>query len=123
MRGLLAVVVALGVGYFVYQSYFSQGGPAGGPPQQQIDVVGVETDLRSMATAERQFFVTHGRYATLEELENQELLTGGAERRGYRFTADVNGSTGFSIVAEPVDPDKAQWPTLSIDETMQVSRQ
>jgi hypothetical protein len=123
MRGLVALVLALGIGYFVYQTYLVQHSPAGVAPQQQIDLVGIESDLRSMAGAERQFFAAHGRYASFEELEHQELLSGGAERRGYRFTAEVNGSTGFTILAEPIDPDKAEWPTLSIDESMQITRQ
>lgn len=124
MKGLslVALVLALATGYVLYQRYLVQGLPDGMPPQQQIDVVGVESDLRTMAAAERQFFASQGRYATLEQLASEGLLSGGTDRRGYRFTADVDSSTSFTIVAEPADPDKAGWPTMSIDESMQITR-
>jgi hypothetical protein len=63
---------------------------------------------------------TRGAYATLEQLESEGLLVGGTERRGYRFTAQIDGTIGFTITAEPIDPYKADWPTLTIDETMEI---
>jgi hypothetical protein len=126
MRGfatLVGLVLALAGGYFVYQNSIRQHDFGDSPPQHQIDVVGVESALRSMANAERQFLATHGRYGTLDDLEREGLLQGGTERRGYRFTADAEGSRSFSIVAEPVDPDKAEWPTLVIDESMEITQQ
>jgi hypothetical protein len=126
VKGLSALVVlalALGAGYLVYQNYATQAGLVDQPPQQQIDVVGVESDLRSMANAERQLMATRGTYATLEELEREGLLVGGTERRGYSYTAQIDGTSGFTITAEPIDPDKADWPTLTIDETMEIVRQ
>lgn len=120
---LVALVFALATGYVVYQRFLVDAAPSGAPPQQQIDLVGIESDLRSMAAAERQFFVSQGRYGSLEQLASEGLLSGGAERRGYRFTADVDGANGFTIVAEPVDPGKADWPTLRIDQSMQITRE
>ena len=125
MRGfatLVGLVIALGGAYFVYQNHLVQGEFADEPPQLQIDTIGIENDLRSIANAERQFLATRGTYGTLEQLEREGLLPGGAERRGYRFTAGVDGNRAFSIVAEPVDPGKAEWPTLVIDESMEITR-
>jgi opacity protein-like surface antigen len=93
------------------------------PPQQQIDVVGIKSELLAIGQAERQYFVTHSTYATLDELEQDKLLTGGANRRGYVFTVQVDGSQGFTATASPQDADKQNWPTLSMDQTMQVSQQ
>lgn len=123
LTGILGVVLALWAGYFVYQNYTAQQDLLDRPPQQQIDVIGVESDLRSMANAERQFLATRGTYAPLEQLERDGLLPGGTERRGYRYSAEIDGDRGFTILAEPVDPAKADWPTLSIDESMQITRQ
>ena len=90
------------------------------PPQQQIDVVGIKSELLAIGQAERQYFVTHSAYGTLDDLEQDKLLTGGANRRGYVFAAQVDGSQSFTVTATPQDPDKQNWPTLSIDQTMQV---
>ena len=93
------------------------------PPQQQIDVVGIKSELLAIGQAERQYFVTHSTYGTLDELEQDKLLTGGANRRGYVFTVQVDGSQGFTATASPQDAGKQNWPTLSMDQTMQVSQQ
>jgi hypothetical protein len=92
------------------------------PPQQQIDVVGIRSELLSIGQAERQYFVTHSSYGTLDDLEQDKLLTGGADRRGYTFTVQVDGAQGFTVTAAPSDPEKEKWPTLSMDQTMQVSQ-
>jgi hypothetical protein len=91
------------------------------PPQQQIDVVGIRSELLAIGQAERQYFVTHSAYGTLDDLQQDKLLTGGADRRGYTFTMQVDGAQGFTVTAAPSDPGKEKWPTLSMDQTMQVS--
>jgi len=42
-------------------------------------------------------------------------------RGGYEFSAQLDGGQGFTVTAVPSDPDKQHWPTLAIDQTMQVS--
>ena len=92
-----------------------------GPPQQQIDVVGIRAELLAIGKAEGNYLVTHSTYATLEQLQQDSLLTGGADRRGYVFSVAVNGSEGFTVTATPSDADKKGWPTLAMDQTMQVT--
>src|SRR5579871_4746736 len=58
----------------------SCGGKAA-PPQQQIDVVSIRSELLTIGQAERQYFVAHSTYGTLDDLEREQLLTGGANRR------------------------------------------
>ena len=62
----------------------------------------------------------NGKYATLEELASADLLPGGTEQRGYRYTATIS-ATGFTITATPTAADKTGWPTLEITEAMQVT--
>jgi hypothetical protein len=107
----------------VYQNYASQRELLDRPPQQQIDVVAIESQLRAMANAERQFFATRGAYASLEQLESDGFLSGRREHRGYRFSAEVDGDRGFTILAEPIDPAKEDWPVLSIDQSMHITRE
>ncbi len=97
-------------------------GKAAPPPQQQIDVVSIRSELLTIGQAERQYFVAHSTYGTLDDLEREQLLTGGANRRGYTFTVEPDGTQGFTATATPEDPGKQNWPTLSIDQTMQVTQ-
>ena len=121
MLAILGVVVALGVGLYLYQR--SAARPHGESPMEQIDTVAIRQRLLTIAQTERQYQVTHGTYATLEQLSQANLLPGGTEQRGYRFTAVVNGSSGFTITATPIDTNKAGWPTLVVTERMQVTEQ
>ena len=95
--------------------------PAAAPPQQQIDVAGIRSELLAIGQAEGHYLVSHSRYATLDELQQDSLLTGGADRRGYRFTAAIDGGQGYTITATPADPAKQGWPTLAMTQTMQIT--
>jgi hypothetical protein len=115
--GILGVVIVLCVGLFLYQRSIQE--MPEGNPQQQIDTVAIRQRLLAIGQTERQYQAANGKYATLEELAAAELLPGGTEQRGYTYTADVTATT-FTITATPTAADKADWPTLSISETMQV---
>lgn len=124
MRGLAAIlglVVVLGGGYFVYQTYMTETNLAQTPPQQQIDIVGIRSDLLAIGQAERQYLNTRAAYGTLEQLRDESLVTVGAEQRGYLFSVAVDGNRGFKVTATPSDANKVGWPTLTIDETMQIT--
>jgi len=117
--GFIGVVAVLAVGYFVVQQSVGSG-PDQASPQEQIDVVSIRHQLLTIAQAERQYLATHGEYATIEQLAQDDLLPGGAEVRGYAFSAVATGASGFMITATPIDPEKADWPVLEIDESMEV---
>jgi hypothetical protein len=102
---ILALVIVLAIIWFVIKSQFASGPAGGQPPKEVIDVVGVKSDL-------------------LAELQQDGAITfSGANRRGYSYTAEVDGGEHFKITAAPSDPAKIHWPTLSIDETMEVAQQ
>jgi len=123
VASILGLLVVLGVGYVVYQKSMTQGPVGQAPPQQQIDVVGIRSELLAIGQAERQYLVTHSAYGTLDQLQDDRLLTSGANERGYVFSMAVDGSRGFTATATPSDPGKAGWPTLAINETMQITGQ
>jgi hypothetical protein len=101
---------------------FSVGcGQPAAPPQQHIDTVGIRSELLAIAQAEGQYLVAHSTYGTLDELRQDNLLTGSTDRRGYAFVVAVDGSQAFTVTASPVDPDKKGWPTLAMDQTRQIS--
>lgn len=122
--GLLGLVIALAVGYFIFKAQFTQGPTGGAPPKQVIDVVGVKNDLLAIAQAERMYLASHGTYASVDQLQQEgSLAFSGTNRRGYNYVAEVDDGQHFRITATPSDPAKEGWPTLAIDETMQISQQ
>jgi hypothetical protein len=118
--GLVSIVLVLGVGYVLMQRSVG-GGPDQASPEEQIDVVSVRQQLLVIGQAERQYLAIKGTYATLEQLQEEDLLPGGIELRGYSFSAVADGATGFTVTATPSDASKAEWPVLEIDERMQVA--
>jgi hypothetical protein len=124
MRGaatLVGLLIVLGAGYVVYQKSLPTGSVGQVAPQEQIDLIGVRAELLSIGQAERQYLLQHGAYGTLDQLTQDKMLIG-ADRRGYTFTVTVDGSRGFTATARPARPDRAAWPTLAMDETMQISQ-
>lgn len=116
---LIAVVIVLGIGFFIYERRAAEL-TQGGSPQEQIDVTAIRQRLLTIAQTERQYQASNGKYATLEELAAENLLPGGTEQRGYTYTAEIR-SAGFTITATPTEPSKKDWPTLEITDTMSVT--
>ena len=116
--GILGIVIALCAGLYLYQQSIEE--VPEGNPQQQIDTVAIRQRLLAIGQTERQYQATNGKYARLAELEAADLLPCGTEQRGYTYTAEITANS-FTITATPTAQDKAAWPTLSINETMQVT--
>jgi len=122
--GIIGLVIVLAIGMFVYKSEFTQGPTGGAPPAQTIDVAGVKNELVALAQAERLYLASHGSYAGLDQLQQEGSTTvANGARRGYGFTASVDDGQHFKIIATPTDPEKKGWPTLAIDDTLQISSQ
>ena len=120
---ILGLVIVMAIIWFVMKSQYSQGPAGAQPPAETIDVVGVKRDLLSIAQAERMYLASHGSYASVDDLQQDGSLTfSGTNRRGYDYSAEVDDGQHFKITATPTDPAKTSWPTLSIDETMQVTQ-
>lgn len=115
------MVVVLAIGYYIYMTQF--GGKEGSlPPRQQIDLTAVRSDLLSLAQTERRFLAANGTFATLEQLQDTgEVQFKGLGRRGYVYLISVDDAQHFRITAKPEDPTRTDWPTLSIDETLQIT--
>jgi hypothetical protein len=118
--GLLGVVIVLGVGLYLYQQNIKEFPDEN--PVQTIDTIAIRQRLLTIGQTERTYQATNGKYATLEELAAADLLPGGTQQRGYTYTANVS-ATSFTITATPTAEDKEGWPTLTINETMQVTEQ
>ena len=121
---VLGLVIVLAIVWMVIKTQFTQGPTGAAPPKQVIDVVGVKTDLVTIAQAERLYLASHGSYASINQLQQDGAISfSAANRRGYNYAADVNDGQHFKITAAPSDPAKIGWPTLSIGENMEVTEQ
>ena len=120
--GFLGVVLALGTALYIYNAQLTRGvSTSATSPQEQIDVTGIRMALLEIAQAERTYVAAHGTYGTLEQLRGEGAPALGTDRRGYTFQLEVNGSQSFKATATPTDSNKAGWPTLSVDASMQVT--
>jgi hypothetical protein len=122
--GFVALLAVLAAGLFVYRSHLTGSGDVTqgtGNVRAAADVVGVKTDLMAIAQAERAHLALKGRYASLDELHaSGELVVDPRRvRQGYTYSADIGDRT-FTVTANYKGP--ADMPTLSIDESLQISQ-
>jgi hypothetical protein len=121
--GLLGLVIALGIGAYVYtHSAKSAADAAGGAgsPKMAIDVTGVKNDLIAFANAEKQQYALEGKYLSLDDLRAKGTSIPSDHRGRFAYTAEI-GDTDFRIVATYGGEPISGAPTrLSIDQTMQV---
>lgn len=121
--GFLGIVLALGAAFYVYNAQLTGPGAGGtASPQEQIDVTGIRMALLEIGQAERTYVAAHGTYGTFEQLRADGAPALGSDRRGYAFQLELNGSQSFKATATPTDSNKQNWPTLSIDASMQIAQ-
>lgn len=120
---VLGLVIVVAIGYWVYKAELAPGPQGGTPALQQADIAGVTSDLASIGQAERLYLASHGSYASLDQLQQEGSIPFGGSRHGYNYSVEVQGAEHFKAVAVPAGAAKAGWPTLSVDETLQVSKE
>jgi|WetSurMetagenome_2_1015567.scaffolds.fasta_scaffold216392_2 hypothetical protein len=120
--GCIGILIVLVIGHFIYSSQIR---PAanGRSATEQVKYVSVRKDLLSLAQSERLYFATNGNYATLEQLQKSNImhLMPKSNRSGFRYDIETDGAVHFRITASPTDSSSTDLPTLSVDETMQIS--
>jgi hypothetical protein len=121
--GLIGLLIVLGIGYAIYTSQI-QHVSDGKPLKQQLDLVGVRSDLLSLAQAEKLYLAANCAYATLGQLQRSKMMSSfpTGNRAAYEYFVEVDGANHFQITARPTDPSREDLPILSIDETMQISQ-
>ncbi len=122
MRALLGLLIAAAVAVGFYYFYFTKtarlGGTAGA--MEAISTTGVKNDLNGIAHAERMFFSQNGRYAEWDELISSGALR--MEKSGratYVYSIEASAS-GFTATARYTGPAGINYPTLVIDQTMEI---
>lgn len=125
MRGLASLVLVTGVMLGIYYFYFKQMPTTdpGTAPTQAINLTGVRMDLLQIAQSERTFISQNGRCAGLDELISSDTLRmSRTEREGYTYSISCY-STEFTATGNHTPAPEGspiRYPTLAIDQTMQV---
>ena len=121
--GMAGLLIVLLIGYLIYTSQIRAVGD-GKALVNQVNLTAVRDDLLSLAQAERLHCAANGSYATLEELRRSNVMNSIPEagRSGYQYTVEVDGAAHFKITARQTDSSRSDLPTLSIDETLQLSQ-
>jgi len=121
MFGFLSVVIVLAVGMYLYSKQVqSTSAPAGAnTPQGAINITGVKSDLISIASAERRYFASEGKYASLDDLISTNYITVARQRPPYSYAVELS-SNGFRVVATRSGDNAAGTPAqLFVDENME----
>ena len=128
MRALVGLVVIAALLLGVYYFYLKRlpTGEGGTAATQSISLTGVQSDLLSIAQAERMYIVQNNSCGSMNDLVSSGALSvARAGRDGYTYSVDCSGGNGtFSIAARhapvPADAPAMHYPTMVIDQTMQV---
>ena len=119
--GFLSVVIVMAIGMYVYsrQAQSSSAAAGANSPKAAINITGVRSDLISIATSERRYFASEGRYASLDELISANYITVSRQRPPYTYEVQTS-SSGFRVVAIRSGDDTSGTPAkLSVDENME----
>ena len=117
--GFLSVVIVLGIGMYIYSRQAQSSSAAAGAsnPKAAINITGVKSDLIGIASAERLYFASEGKYASLDELIANHAVTM-RQRPPYTYEVETS-SSGFRVVATRSGDDGSGTPAqLSVDENM-----
>jgi hypothetical protein len=114
--GFLSVIIVAAVGGYFYMNQMHAVTPGGTSPKVMIDVTAVRNDLLAMANAERRYWATNAKYASLDELRNNGDVPI-PSRANYTYSADV-GDSAFKIIATYSGSDPVAPKTITVDETM-----
>jgi hypothetical protein len=119
--GFLSVVIVLAIGMYIFskQAQTSSAAAGANSPKAAINITGVRSDLISIASSERRYFATEGKYASLEELISANYVTVARQRPPYTYEVETS-STGFRVVATRSGDNTSGTPgRLSVDENME----
>jgi hypothetical protein len=123
LLGLLVVAAIVGGIYFYYVKQMPTT-DAGTAPTQAISLTGVRMDLNQIAQAERTYFASNGKCASLDELSGSGTMNlARVERDGYAYEVQCGEANQFQVVARHAPAPAGspiRYPTLAIDQNMMV---
>jgi hypothetical protein len=117
----ITVIIAVAVGMYIYSKQATSSSAAAGAnnPKAAINITAVRSDLISIASAERRYFATEGKYASFDELISSNTITVARQRPPYSYEVQTSGNS-FRVVATRSGDDSSGTPSqLTVDENME----
>jgi hypothetical protein len=117
--GFLGTIITMAIGLYIYSVQVRTLSPStgNGNPEEVATIAGVKNDLISIASAERGYLASQGRYASLDELIGGNYITIKGERPPYIYDVETTASS-FRVTATRTT--KGAPAQLWITDTMQV---
>ena len=110
------MIIVVAVGGYLYMNQMQTATPGGTTPKVTIDVTAVRNDLLAIANAERRYWATNAKYASLDELRSNGD-TPIPSRANYTYSADITDDA-FKIIATYSGSDPTTPKSITVDETM-----
>jgi hypothetical protein len=118
--GFLGLLIAVGIGAFLYSKQAQSVSPGGTAPKATIEVVGVRNDLMNIANAERRRLASDGKYVSLGDLRSNGDINMPSDKRGdYSYSVEL-AETTFLVKATYSGVDPGAPRSISVDQNMQV---
>jgi hypothetical protein len=117
--GILGTVITLAIGMYFYSLQVKTLTPAAGPSNAEdvALITGVKNDLIAIASAERGYLASQGKYASLDELISGNYITIKGERTPYIYDVEINSGSFRATATRTTKGAPAQ---LWITENMQI---
>ena len=115
------MLLAVAVGGYLYTRQVRSVTAVGGNPETTVNITAVRNDLLALANAERRYWASNAKYASLDELQtNGDIHI--PTRPTYSYSALVSENT-FKIVATYSGSDPKAPKQISVDETMAITNE
>jgi len=117
--GFVGTVVTMAIGMYIYSLQVKTLTPGAGTgnPEEVATITGVKNDLIGIASAERGYLASQGRYASLDELISGNYISIKSERPPYIYDVEINSGSFRATATRTTKGAPAQ---LWITESMQV---
>lgn len=117
--GFLGTIATMAIGMYIYSLEVKTLEPStvAGKGEEVTLITGVKNDLIGIATAERGYLASQGKYASLDELISGNYITIKGERPPYIYDVEVSSSTFRATATRTTKGAPAQ---LWIGENMQI---
>jgi hypothetical protein len=117
--GFLGTIITMAIGMYIYsvQVKTLTPGAGSGNSEEVANITGVKNDLIGIANAERSYWASQGKYASLDELKSTNYISIRGERPPYIYDVETTSSSFRATATRTTKGAPAQ---LWIDDSMQV---
>jgi len=116
--GFLGTIATMAIGMYIYSLEVKTLEPSTAGNGEEVTLIsGVKNDLIGIASAERGYLASQGKYASLDELISGNYITIKGERPPYVYDVEVNSNTFRATATRTTKGAPAQ---LWISENMQI---